>query len=370
VTAPTAALAALGARATAFGRGALVAFAFYTAALELGRGAGLIEAITSFPGLLLLAAGGLGLLAGAAGALASGPTASRVVAAAIRGGAALAVLAVPASLLLRDTRQRVVVEGETIPPGELPGLSGVGFGAVRIAPRGPHLLSKTVQLEARQGGGAPVTVGTFPPARVGPWALSVFRFGYAPAIRWTAPDGRASGGLVPLGTMPNDEEEASLVEWSPEPNVMMGAGTFPPKREDLVPVGAGCHVFLRIAEARVGGVVRDLRAPEAYRWLADGRLEDVAFDVLVLRGRERVFSGTVRAGARVETPIGTLELAPDVAIWVELLATRDPFLPWAVAGLALLALGLCVRLAGVVRCVVRGGPPAPASAAGEGPRAG
>jgi hypothetical protein len=370
VTAPAASLAALGARAAALGRAALVAFAFYTAALALGRGAGLIEAIASFPGLLLLAAAGLALLAGAAGALTSGPTASRAVTAAVRGGAALAVLALPASLLLRDSRQRVVVEGETIPAGELPGLPGVGFGAVRIAPRGPHLLSKTVQLEARPGGDAPVTVGTFPPARLGPWALSVFRFGYAPAIRWTAPDGRASGGLVPLGTLPHDEEELALVEWSPEPNVMMGAGTFPPKREDLVPVSEGDHVFLRIAQARVGGAVRDLRPPEAYRWLADGRLEDVTFDVLVLRGRERVFSGTVRAGARVETPAGTLELAPNVAIWVELLATRDPFLPWAVAGLALLALGLCVRFAGVARRVLRGGRPAPAGADSEGPRAG
>ena len=63
----------------------------------------------------------------------------------------------------------------------------------------------------------------------------------------------------------------------------------------------------------------------------------------VFRGRERVFDGRVHAGETVQFPGGTLELAPDVLLWVDLLATRDPWLPLAIAGLALIVLGAALR---------------------------
>lgn len=361
-----AALGAIAARATAAGGGCAIAFGFLVAFLGLTTGEGLLQAVGSPAGIALLGAAGAALLAGAAGAIAEGLRPAHLATAAVRGGAALVLLGVPASLLLRESRVHLVVEGEGLAAGQLPGVPELSAGRATILPRGPHLLSKTVELELTPAGAAPVAVATFPPTSLGPWGVTVFRFGYAPALRFTQPDGRVTGeGFVPLGTLPHDAEDASLVEWTPEPNVMMGAGTYPPKREDLVPVAPGGHVFLRIAEARVGGVRRDLRPPDAHRWLADGRLEDVVFEVLVLRGRERVFSGLVRAGARVETAIGALEIAPEVAVWVELLASRDPFVAWAAAGLALLAAGLSVRALLAIARLFRRAP-----GAGAGPSAG
>jgi hypothetical protein len=77
----------------------------------------------------------------------------------------------------------------------------------------------------------------------------------------------------------------------------------------------------------------------------DGRLVDPEFFVKAFRGKEKVFEGKVRGGERRELPGGSLRLAPDVLFWVDLLAVRDSFLPWAAAGLALLAAGLGLRAA-------------------------
>jgi hypothetical protein len=155
-----------------------------------------------------------------------------------------------------------------------------------------------------------------------------------------------------LGTLPHTEEESALVEWTPEANVMMGAGTFPPRLEDLVsPPGADAHLFLRLDAATIAGARRDLRDPDAYRWLVDGRLEDPEFFVQAFRGKEKVFEGKVRGGEGVGFPGGALELEREVLLWVDLLAVRDPLLPWAAAGLALLAAGLLLRGALGVRAL-------------------
>ncbi len=224
-----------------------------------------------------------------------------------------------------------------------------------LAPRGPHVLSKTVSIEALPEGAAPVSIGLFPPTAVGDYRMSVVRYGYAPGIVWLGPDGAPIvEGWVKLGTMPRREEDTDLVSWTPEPNVMMGAGTFPPKLEDLLsPEGAGAHLFLRLDEAVIAGVRRDLRDPDAYRWLADGRPEDPVFLVQAFRGKEKVFDGRVRGGEAVRFPGGALEIAPEMRIWVDILAARDPWLPWAGVGLAALVAGLALGAALAVASAVR-----------------
>ena len=204
-------------------------------------------------------------------------------------------------------------------------------------------------MPATSASGARVVIGLFPPVRVGGWLLSVYRFGYAPMIEWVGADGRRLGsGRILLGTVPHDDEEARLVTWTPAPNVMMGAGTFPPKLEELVRGGHEDRLFLRLAGER-----RDLRDPDAYRWLADGRLEQPLFFVQVLRGREKLYEGRIAGGsaARLEDG-GLVAIAPDVAIFADLLATRDPWLPVAGAGLALLAAGLVLLAATALRAFV------------------
>jgi hypothetical protein len=325
----------------------LAVFAFYAAALELGRGRGLVAAVASPPGLLLLTAAGL-LLAWRTAREARRGGASPVRRAArvlVGGGAALALLALPASLVARDDRRLTVGEGQTVEAGGLPGLPETRFGAVTVAPEGPHLLSKTVSIEAAPQGEDPRPIGLFPPTRVGPWRASVFRYGYAAGVTWLGEGGaELVQAYVMLGTLPHSEEDASLVQWTPEPNVMMGAGTFPPKLEELVsPPRADAHLFLRLEAATLAGERRDLRDPDAHRWLADGRPVDPVFFAQVFRGREKVFEGKVRGGEAVRFPGGVLELDRNVLLWVDLLAVRDPFLPWAGAGLLALAVGLLAQ---------------------------
>ncbi len=334
--------------------GVLVAFAFYAAALDLGFSRGLVSALASWPGILLLALAALLLAVRAARAVASdAPVPRRVARALASAGAALLLVALPASFLVRDVRELPIGEGQSVAAGRY--VPALRFGRAEIAPHGRHVLSKTVSIEAFPEGGEPVSIGLFPPTRVGDYRMSVVRYGYAPWIAWLGPDGAPiADGRVMLGTMTNSAEDASLVSWTPEPNVMMGAGTFPPKLEDLVSPAAGAaHLFLRLDEAVVAGVRRDLRDPNAYRWLADGRLESPVFFVQAFRGREKVFEGRVRGGEAVRFGGGVLEVAPDVQIWVDLLAVRDPWLPWAAAGLVALVAGLALAAALAVASALR-----------------
>lgn len=329
----------------------LVAFAFYAAALDLGASRGLVGVVGSPPGVILLATSGALLLWAALRAARSRePGVVRVANALLLAGAGLSLAAVPLSLVTRSSRTLPIGEGQELDPGSLPGLPRLRLGAASLAPTGPHVLSKTVEIEAVPEGAAPVRIGLFPPTPVGGWRLSVFRFGYAPGVTWI--DHRAEPlvrGYVMMGTFEHTAEDAALVTWTPEPNVMMGAGTFPPKLEELVsPPESGAHLFLRLEEATIAGRRRDLRDPEAYRSLVDGRLEDALFFVQVLRGSERVFEGRVRAGESIRYPGGALEIVPDVLLWVDLLATRDPWLAWVGIGLGLLGAGGALRGAAAV----------------------
>jgi hypothetical protein len=326
----------------------LALFAFYAAALDLGAAIGLVGAVASPPGMALLAAAAL-LLAwdGFRAARAAGSPALRVARALLRGGLALALAALVASLAGRDAAGLAVTEGEELPAGALPGLPPVRFGEATLLPRGPHVLSKTVAIEAAVPGEPPVSIGLFPPASLGDRRVSIMRYGFAPGVVWRGPGGALVGeGFVKLGTLRHREEDAALVSWTPEVNVMMGAGTYPPRIEDLVTDPAsGDHLFLRLEEATVAGARRDFREPDAHLWMSDGRPEDAVFLVQAFRAKEKVFEGRVRAGESVEFPGGGVAIEPEVALWVELVAARDPFLPLAGAGLALVAAGALLRAA-------------------------
>jgi hypothetical protein len=337
----------------------LAAFACWAVALELAAGPGFVAAVGSPPGVALLGGAGLLLVLSAAGPLlpgAAGTRPARAARALLRAGMGLLLAAPPLSLSARVSRTLDVGEGMEVPAGALPGLPALRIGAVRLAPEGPHVLSKTVEVQAAPAGAAPVVVGLFPPARIGPWRLTVFKYGYAPRVVWEAGGRRLADGFLMLGTFPVAEEEASLVEWLPDPNVMMGVGTFPPAVEDLItPAGSGQHLFLRLVEGRVGGTRRDLSAPDAYRFLADGRVEEPVLLARVFSGSDEVFAGPVRAGGEVAFPGGSVAVGSEVRLWVQLLAVRDPFLGVAGLGAALLLAGVAARAIGAVVALARRG---------------
>jgi hypothetical protein len=159
-----------------------------------------------------------------------------------------------------------------------------------------------------------------------------------------------------LGTFPKTEEAAALVSWLPEPNVMLGVGTFPPDVEDLLtPPGTDLHLFMRLEAATIAGVRRDLTSGEAWRWAMDGRLEDPLLLVQVFRGSRKLFEGRLRGGEAATFPGGRVEVAPEVLLWVELLASRDPFLAVGIGGAALVLAGGALAAAAWLARRRRGG---------------
>jgi hypothetical protein len=305
--------------------------------------------VASAPGMALGAAEALLLAASAAAALLDRSPAplSRAARALVRAGLALLLAGVPGSLFGRAERTFTVGEGEELGPDVLPGAGALRFGEVSLAPRGEGpLLSKTVSIAAQREGGEPFRIGLWPPAIAGPWRLTVLRFGYAPPVSWTGGGATLADGYAMLGTFPRTEEDARLVEWAPAPSLMMGVGYYPPALEDLLtPPRSGAHLFLRAEEASLGGARRDLRDPEAHRWLLDGRLEAPVWFVEVFRGREKQWEGRLRAGEEARFPGGAVRIGRDTGLWVEIQAVRDAW-GWAIlAGAAAIALGVALRLA-------------------------
>ncbi|HET9554276.1 MAG TPA: hypothetical protein VFP50_15010 [Anaeromyxobacteraceae bacterium] len=328
-------------------------FAAWALGLELATGAGFIAAVATPPGAILLVLAGLAaLLAAAAAPFSAGPRSDRAARGLALAGAGLLLLAPPLSLALRETRTLQVIEGQPLPPGALPGLPPLRVGDLRLAGGGPFPLSKTVAVPLLLPDGAAVEVGLFPPARLAGWRLAVFQFGYAPALEWRDGAGRPlAAGYVMLGTLPRTEEEGRLVEWLPEPNVMMGVGTFPPKVEELIAApGGALHLHLRLEEATLGGARRALAAPDGWRWAMDGRPADPTFAVELFEGPARRFAGTVRGGETVRLPGGQVTVARGVRLWAELQAVRDPFVELFLAGGLLVAAG---GLAGLVALATR-----------------
>ncbi len=321
----------------------------YLFAMGFAAGWGLPRVAAS-PAGAALALGAAGLLVASAAAplLVPGPLARRLGTALLRAGLALALVAPAASLALRRDFNRLAGEGQELGPEQIPGLPPMRFGEVRVAPRGTNpLLSRSVTVEAFLHGEAePVRIGLYPPTFAGGWRFSILKYGYGPAVHWTAPGGHPLvEGYVPLGTLPHREEESRLVTWSPEPNVMMGIGTFPPRTEDLVsPPGTGMHLFLRIDEATIGGVRRDLRGPDSWKFLLDGRIEHPVYFVQAFRAKSKVFEGRLRAGEPAEVAGGRLVLPDEVLMWVELIAVWDPWIYLGLAGVAALAAGVALRL--------------------------
>jgi hypothetical protein len=324
--------------------GALVAYAVSAAAL----GRGLPEIALSWAGVGLSAAtAALLLTAAAVPLLGGGARRPRRVARALgRAGAGLLLLGLPLSLLARDERVLLAGEGQELPGGGP--LGGLRVREIRVAPRGEGLLlSKTVLVDAELEDGEALRVALWPPTFRGAWRVTVLRYGFAPGLEWL--DGRGeplATGFVPVGTLPKSAAEAALVSWLPEPQLMLGVGLYPPPVEDLVsPEGTRRHLFLRLQAADLGGVRRDLTAPNAYEWLADGRPERPEWRVQAFAGARKTWEGVVRAGERVALPDGSLRLAPETRLWVELQAVWDPWIWLAAAGAAALLASGALRLA-------------------------
>ena len=325
----------------------------YAVGAQIALGWGIPEIAARTAGTALGLAASALLLASAAAALAdpAPPLRERLSLALLRCGAGLLLLGLPASVLWRTTEHLQVAEGQELEAGALPGLPRLRIGAVRLAPKGEiPLLSKAVTVEAHSGGSA-LEIKLWPPALVSGWRLAVQRFGYAPEVQWR--DGRGTplaDGWALIGTFPRSDADAALVRWTPPPNLMMGVGLYPPDLEDLLtPPGSPYHLFLRLDEATLAGARRNLRDPEAHRWLADGRPESPVWFVQVFRGREKLFEGQLPAGGEARFAGGAIRLGPDLALWAEVQAVRDPWLWVAVAGaIAALAGGVLVA-AGMLR---------------------
>lgn len=332
-------------------------FVLWALAVELATGAGFVAAVAGPPGVVLLGLAGLAsLLAAAAEPFAQGARLARGARTLLLAGAGLLLLSPPLSLALRETRSLRIGEGQELPPGSLPGLPAFRVGEITLAPTGPFFpLSKTVEVPLVQPDGEVLRVGLFPPARLGGWRLAVFQFGYAPALEWLDAAGREiAGGFMMLGTFPRTEEEARLVDWLPAPNVMMGVGTFPPKVEDLItPAGSRLHLHVRLQSAEIAGVRRALASPEAYRYVMDGRPREPVLYLQVFDGATARFEGVVRAGERIAFDGGELRVAPEVSLWAELQAVRDPFVELFLAGAALLAAGALLGLGALSAVALR-----------------
>lgn len=149
------------------------------------------------------------------------------------------------------------------------------------------------------------------PVDIGGYLLTLHRYGFAPELVATGPDGRErTSGLAVVRVLP-------------------------PGTEDSVSLGGPEELRLaffpdfRTADGRPRSAsLQPLRPVVAFRWLEHGR--EVARG-LVERGTETTVNG-YRVAFR------------SLSYWADFVVGKDPGFPWVAAGASLIILGLAVRL--------------------------
>lgn len=180
---------------------------------------------------------------------------------------------------------------------------------------GTHLtdVSAVLAYQTPGGGAGRRFVSVNVPVDVGEHQVALHRYGFAPVITATRPDGTAAlDGVAVLRVLPPGTEDSLVIDAGGVLRVRFypdfAGGSGPPASRTLDPV----------------------RPVLAWRWYERGEL---------------VASGEVARGER--QVVNGYELAfPELLRWASFVVGRDPGIPWFAAGAFLSIAGLAARLAG------------------------
>lgn len=280
----------------------------------------------------------------------SGPRVSKFARGLVWLGIAMLLLGVPRSISEKERKVFRVAEFQGRDPNFLKGLSEIDFGRVTLASKGDNvLLSKKVDVEARVSmleGYKLFHIKLFPVTRIGQWRLTVNQYGYAPFLEWMGPDGKpVVNSWIMLGSFPRQYGDSKLVDWIPPINLMLGVGYYPPARDDIFSIPGNPHrVYIRMEEATIKGVRRNLTDPEAHRFLSDGKPENPRYLIEIFKGNKRVLKKHLNAGEVARFPGGELRLSNNVLLWAEIQADRNPWIMAVGVGLYTLTAGLLLSM--------------------------
>lgn len=265
-------------------------------------------------------------------------------------GMLLLLSAIPRSVTGKGTQVFKVGEGQLLKANYLEGLSELQFGDITLESKGYNiLLSRKVDVKTAVStltGDKDLHIGLFPATRIGPWRLTINKFGYAPFLEWMDENGNpVINNWVMMGTFPRRETDVDLVDWIPIVNLMLGVGYYPPARDDIFSqVGTPYRVYVRIEEATINGVVRDMTDPDAHVFLTDGKIEKPKYFVKVFKDKDVVFEKHLNSGEMAVFPGGQVRLSDNILLWVEIQAQKNPWLTFVKAGLYFILIGLLMSI--------------------------
>ncbi|MDP2167753.1 MAG: hypothetical protein Q8J64_05400 [Thermodesulfovibrionales bacterium] len=161
-------------------------------------------------------------------------------------------------------------------------------------------------------------VGVFPPRNIDGTYYHILNFGLAPGVRLSNSAGVVKEGYLALRILPPGAEDGFELEPYPY------------------------RFSLRIAPERVmekGGVTARVYS-----------LKSPSYNIVILKGDETVFEGGSKEGINFE---GFSLSFFEPTYWALLEVVKDPGMPVIIAGLALIALGIPLRLLGLLIRVIR-----------------
>lgn len=327
------------------------AFLIYSLVMNIAGGMNLPMIMMSKAGLffsgcvsilMLVSAGAFALSARAGGRIRA---AARVF---LWVGAAMVIAAIPRSISDEGKKVFKANEFQTTQSNHLEGLSELRFGRVTLRSRGSNaLLSKSVEIDTKVtmlDGDRMHRVGLFPATRVGPWRLTVNKFGYAPYMEWMDAKGNpVIDNWIMIGAAPRMIDDMGVIEWAPTVNLMLGVGFYPPLMDDVFGrMDNPYRVYVRLQEATIAGKRRDMTDPEAHVFLCDGRPESPIYLVRIFKEEKKIYDKKIKAGEKIVFPGGSLRLSSNVMLWVEIQAQKNNWLMPVMPGFMFMIISLAL----------------------------
>lgn len=335
----------------ALARVAAAAFLVYSLVMNIAGGMNLPMIMLSKAGLFLSGAVSALMLVSAATFAVSARRGGRLRAAArifLWAGGAMVIVAIPRSINDEGKKVFKANEFQIIPANYLEGLSELSFGRVALRSKGSNaLLSKSVSIDAKAAmldGDRMFRIGLFPSTHIGPWRLTVNRFGYAPYLEWKDPKGNSViDNWIMIGAAPRMIDDMGLIEWVPSINLMLGVGFYPPVRDDVFGQMENPHrVYVRLQEATIAGKRRDMTDPEAHAFLCDGRPENPMYLVRIFKEEKKIYDKKIKAGEKIVFPGGSIRLSSNVMLWVEIQAQKNNWLKLVMPGFMLMIISMAL----------------------------
>lgn len=255
----------------------------------------------------------------------------------LRAGFILSLGGLLLSVNTRQSRERVICEGQTMRLKELSfTLDDV---TVKENPKGVFL-SKDVHARI-QINNAITQLHLFPPKIISGFFMQTTGFGFAPHVDIRDASGKVLfSGYVLLGSFSGSETEAPVPVKQKAPQVMLGVGYFPPQIEGTFKLpGSPFLFYVKIVSGSIKGKRYAFKGADYYIPLMNGRLETPHYYLGIFKGKKTLYLGPAGTNRKISFKSGTIMLSEKLRYTVGIKVAHDYGVTVLLAGIFFMLCG-------------------------------